>query len=31
MEKSTRFKKTNLLEDDYMGGEKEAQVALNET
>jgi len=31
MEKSTRFKKTNVLEDDYMGGQTEAEVRLNET
>jgi len=31
LEKNTRFKKTNLLESDYLGGETEAQVRLNET
>jgi len=31
MEKDTRFKKTNLMEDDYLGGETETEVRLNET
>ena len=31
MEKNTRFKKTNLLENSYMGEQTEAQVRLNET
>jgi len=31
MEKNTRFKKTNLLEDGYLGEQTEAQVRLNET